>query len=288
VTRAAWLGAILLALTGCTADFSRRGNLERCLADDPYCDASLLSVGEQQRVFEARSQQHLQDCLAGWRCNEATLTVEERQRVQASVAQLNFEACLKGEASCRNDLLDEDERIGVERAAALRNVELCMSGLTACNEVALTDPQRAGLLGPELRRLHERSRHAGELQSRRFVRRAEGPGRSAQPGGELLCLHKRATRLQSGPAHAGAARSHRRHPCRAGALSVYFGHDCVIQPDAASENCTRSWQVRRYQASPNGRNSTLNDQAQRSWCATCQISSAIAAGWMKKSSGLSL
>jgi hypothetical protein len=50
---------------------------------------------------------------------------------------------LKGEASCRNDLLNEEERIEVERAAALRNVELCMSGLTACNEVALTDPQRA-------------------------------------------------------------------------------------------------------------------------------------------------
>jgi hypothetical protein len=102
----------------------------------------LLSAGEQQRVFEARSRQHLRDCLAGWRCNEATLTAEERQRVQASVAQLNFEACLKGEANCRNDLLSNKERLEVERAAALRNVELCMSGLAACDEVALTDPQR--------------------------------------------------------------------------------------------------------------------------------------------------
>ena len=137
-----WVGATLLALTACAADSSRRGNLERCLAGDLYCDASLLSAGEQQRVFEARSRQHLRDCLAGWRCNEATLTAEERQRVHASVAQLNFEACLKGEANCRNALLNDDERIEIERAAALRNVERCMSGLTACNEVALTDPQR--------------------------------------------------------------------------------------------------------------------------------------------------
>jgi hypothetical protein len=149
MTRAAWLGVTLLALTACAADSSsRQGNLERCLADDPYCDASLLSASEQQRVFEARSRQHLRDCLAGSRCNEATLTAEERQRVEASVARLNFAACLKVEANCRNDLLDEEERIEVERieverAAALRNVELCMSGLTACNELALTDPQRA-------------------------------------------------------------------------------------------------------------------------------------------------
>ena len=144
ITRAAWLGATLLALTACAADSSsRQGNLERCLADDPYCDASLLSAGEQQQVFEARSRQHLRDCLAGWRCNEAALTAEERQRVQASVALLNFGACLKGAANCRNDLLNDEERIEVERAAALRNVELCMSGLTACNEVALTDSQRA-------------------------------------------------------------------------------------------------------------------------------------------------
>jgi hypothetical protein len=144
MTRAGWLGVTLLALTACAADSSsRQGNLERCLADDPYCDASLLSASEQQRVFEARSRQHLRDCLAGSRCNEATLTAEERQRVEASVARLNFAACLKVEANCRNDLLDEEERIEVERAAALRNVELCMSGLTACNELALTDPQRA-------------------------------------------------------------------------------------------------------------------------------------------------
>ena len=40
----------------------------------------------------------------------------------------------------------------------------------------------------------------------------------------------------------------------------------------------------RHQLSPNGRTSTRNDQAERSCMATCQISSAIAAGRMKKSS----
>src|SRR5436190_7565779 len=42
---------------------------------------------------------------------------------------------------------------------------------------------------------------------------------------------------------------------------------------------------RPHQLSLKGRSSTLNDQAERSWCATCQISSAIAVGRMKKSSG---
>src|SRR5690349_18121056 len=40
-----------------------------------------------------------------------------------------------------------------------------------------------------------------------------------------------------------------------------------------------------HQLSLKGRTSTLNDHAERPWCATCQISSAIAAGRMKKSSG---
>src|SRR5262245_61149623 len=44
---------------------------------------------------------------------------------------------------------------------------------------------------------------------------------------------------------------------------------------------------RVHQLSPNGRTSTRKDQADRSWWATCQISSAIARGAMKKSSGRS-
>lgn len=44
----------------------------------------------------------------------------------------------------------------------------------------------------------------------------------------------------------------------------------------------------RYHVSPKGLISTLNDHAERGWLATCQASSAIATGVMKKSSGLSL
>jgi hypothetical protein len=56
VRRVAWFSATLLALIACAADSSPRKNLERCLVDDPYCDASLLSASEQQRVFEARNR----------------------------------------------------------------------------------------------------------------------------------------------------------------------------------------------------------------------------------------
>jgi hypothetical protein len=43
-----------------------------------------------------------------------------------------------------------------------------------------------------------------------------------------------------------------------------------------------------YHVSPNGLISTLKDHAERGWHATCHASSAIAAGAMKNSSGLSL
>ena len=46
--------------------------------------------------------------------------------------------------------------------------------------------------------------------------------------------------------------------------------------------------VLHYHVSPKGLISTLNDHADRGWLATCQASSAIAAGAMKKSSGLFL
>jgi hypothetical protein len=46
--------------------------------------------------------------------------------------------------------------------------------------------------------------------------------------------------------------------------------------------------VLHYHVSPKGLISTLNDHAERGWLATCQASSAIAAGAMKKSSGLFL
>jgi hypothetical protein len=45
---------------------------------------------------------------------------------------------------------------------------------------------------------------------------------------------------------------------------------------------------RRYQVSPYGLTSTLNDHAERGWFTTCHASSAIAAGAMKKSSGFVL
>src|SRR6478672_6208974 len=46
--------------------------------------------------------------------------------------------------------------------------------------------------------------------------------------------------------------------------------------------------VLHYHVSLKGLISTLNDHAERGWPATCQASSAIAAGAMKKSSGLVL
>jgi hypothetical protein len=46
--------------------------------------------------------------------------------------------------------------------------------------------------------------------------------------------------------------------------------------------------VLHYHVSLKGLISTLNDHAERGWFATCQASSAIAAGAMKKSSGLFL
>jgi hypothetical protein len=47
---------------------------------------SLLGAEEQQRIVERKSRQHLQDCLADLRCNEALLR-EEEQRSQLTAAR---------------------------------------------------------------------------------------------------------------------------------------------------------------------------------------------------------
>jgi hypothetical protein len=119
----------------------RDANFARCVANERDCDKSQLTVAEEQQVFELRSRQHLQDCLAGLRCNEASLTEEERSEVREAVARLNFAACLRGEAGCRDGTLTGEERLQVERAARLRNVELCLGGLTGCDETRLTQAE---------------------------------------------------------------------------------------------------------------------------------------------------
>lgn len=136
-------GLLFLALAACSTDAPRKANLQRCLADEPYCDVSVLSDAEHQQVLDSISRRHFQDCLAGLRCNEALLTEPEQQQVRLSVAQLNFQACLRGEGTCRESLLTEQQRREVEQIGDHRNLEFCIAGLTSCNEAALTDPQRA-------------------------------------------------------------------------------------------------------------------------------------------------
>jgi hypothetical protein len=139
-TALALLG-LALALAACGARTVRDANFNRCLANARDCDQSQLTPAEEQQVFELRSRQHLQDCLAGLRCNEASLSEQERSEVREAVARLNFAACLRGEAGCRGDTLTGEERLEVERAARLRNVELCLSGLTGCDQTRLTQAE---------------------------------------------------------------------------------------------------------------------------------------------------
>lgn len=134
---------ILLVPSGCTTVAAQRANFDRCLANERSCDASLLTVGEQQRLFELRSRQHVQDCLAGLRCNTALLSGRERRQVRMAVSQLNFQACFRGEAACRPEALTDEQRIEVQQADRLRNFEACLGGLTRCNEVILNEAQLA-------------------------------------------------------------------------------------------------------------------------------------------------
>lgn len=133
--------ALLAACAACSVDATRQSNFERCLSNDRACDASLLTVAEEQRLFDLHREQHFQDFLSGMRCNESVLSERELGEVHRAVAELNFEACLRGEASCRLPALTEPQRTEVDQAARTRNFELCVGGLTGCDESALTQSQ---------------------------------------------------------------------------------------------------------------------------------------------------
>lgn len=142
---AATLSGLLLALGACTTNVARKANFDRCLANERSCDASLLTAGEQQGLFDLKSQQHFQDCLGGLRCNAALLSVQEQRQVRTTVSQLNFQACFRGEASCREEALTDEQRIEVRRADQLRNFEACLGGLTRCRETFLSEAQLAAV-----------------------------------------------------------------------------------------------------------------------------------------------
>lgn len=138
-------GLFLLALGGCTTNAARKANFDRCLANERSCEASLLTAVEQQRLFDLKSQQHFQDCLAGLRCNAALLGEQEQRQVRMAVSQLNFKACLRGEAACREEALTDGQRVEVRQADRLRNFEACLGGLTGCNEAMLSEAQLAAV-----------------------------------------------------------------------------------------------------------------------------------------------
>lgn len=138
-------GLLLLALGACATNTARKSNFDRCLANERSCDASLLTAGEQQRLFDLRSQQHLQDCLAGMRCNTALLSEQEQRQVRMAVSQSNFQACFRGEAECREAALTDEQHIEVQQANRLRNFEACLGGLTRCNEAMLSEAQLAAV-----------------------------------------------------------------------------------------------------------------------------------------------
>jgi len=138
-------GLILFALGACTTNTARKANFDRCLANERSCEASLLTTSEQQRLFELKSQQHFQDCLAGLRCNTALLSEQEQRQVRLATSQLNFQACFRGEASCRVAMLTDEQGIDVQQADRLRNFEACLGGLTRCNEAMLSEAQLAAV-----------------------------------------------------------------------------------------------------------------------------------------------
>jgi hypothetical protein len=134
-------GLILFELGACATISAQEANFDRCLANERSCDASLLTAGEQQRLFDLKSQQHFKDCLAGMRCNSAFLTEQEQRQVRMTVSQLNFHACIRGEAGCREKALTDEQRIEVWQADRFRNFEACLGGLTRCNETMLSQAQ---------------------------------------------------------------------------------------------------------------------------------------------------
>ena len=140
-----WYAASSCLLSACAAITAEKANFDRCLANERSCDASLLTTGEQQRLFDLKSQQHFKDCLAGMRCNPAFLSEQEQQQVRMTVSQLNFQACIRGEAGCREKALTDEQRIEVWQADRLRNFEACLGGLTRCNETMLSQTQLASV-----------------------------------------------------------------------------------------------------------------------------------------------
>lgn len=133
------------ALGACSTSAARKADFDRCLADERFCDASLLTAAEQHLLFDLRSQQHFRDCLAGLRCNAALLSGQEQHQVRMAVSQLNFQACISGEAACRKDALTDEQRGEVQLADQLRNFEACLGGLTSCNEALLSEVQRTSV-----------------------------------------------------------------------------------------------------------------------------------------------
>ena len=136
---------ILFELGACATITAQKTNFDRCLANERSCDASLLTTGEQQRLFDLKSQQHFKDCLAGMRCHPAFLSEQEQHQVRMTVSQLNFQACIRGEAGCREKALTDEQRIEVWQADRLRNFEACLGGLTRCNETMLSQTQLAAV-----------------------------------------------------------------------------------------------------------------------------------------------
>jgi hypothetical protein len=143
---------LVVACAACSTAATPLANFERCLADDRACDASVLTVAEQQRLFDLHREQHLQDCLSRMRCNESALSEQELREVRRAVADLNFGACMKGEASCQQPTLTDAQRAEAEEASRVRNFELCVGGLTGCDEFSLTPSQSAAARAAYLQR----------------------------------------------------------------------------------------------------------------------------------------
>jgi len=139
-----WTIALIAAATlGACAGPAQRSNLERCLANDYTCNPALLTETETQRLIDADTPLHFQDCLAGRRCNETLLDEPELRQVRQAVAQLNFQACVNGEAGCRQWMLTGAQREETGRAEGARNFGFCLSGISECDPSTLTDSQRA-------------------------------------------------------------------------------------------------------------------------------------------------
>jgi len=139
-------GLLLLALGACTTNTARKANFDRCLANERSCDASLLTASEQQRLFDLKSQQHFQDCLAGLRCNAALLSEAQLAAVRDAYAQRTFSGCMNTVGTlvgCNPDDLSAEQRDLVRRRNLAVNFFLCANAILGCDESLLTSEQRA-------------------------------------------------------------------------------------------------------------------------------------------------